>query len=333
MSALYSLIIVLALVVVALLGAGAAGLTTVFGVVIPYVALAFFVLSFIYRVFDWGRSAVPFRIPTTGGQQESHPWIKQDRLDNPSSTGGVVLRMILEVLLFRSLFRNSRLQHSNGADGPKISYASVKFLWLGAIAFHASFAVILLRHMRFFTEPVPLPIAWVDTLDSLMQVGTPVLYGTDVIILLALAYLFLRRVLVPQMRYISLASDYFILFLLLAIVTSGVMMRFWLRTDIMDVKTLTMGLVTFSPQVPAGIGVIFYVHLFLVCALLVYFPWSKLMHFAGVFLSPTRNMANNNRMRRHVNPWNYPVKVHTYEEWEDEYREVMKEAGLPVEKE
>ena len=37
-------------------------------------------------------------------------------------------------------------------------------------------------------------------------------------------------------------------------------------------------------------------------ALAAYFPFSKLMHMAGVFLSPTRNLANNNRMVRHVNP-------------------------------
>jgi hypothetical protein len=54
---------------------------------------------------------------------------------------------------------------------------------------------------------------------------------------------------------------------------------------------------------------------------------------AGVFLSPTRNLANNNRSVRHVNPWNYPVKVHTYEEYEEEFREFMKDAGIPVEKE
>ena len=36
------------------------------------------------------------------------------------------------------------------------------------------------------------------------------------------------------------------------------------------------------------------------------------------------------RARRHVNPWNYPVKVHTYEEYEDDFREKMVEAGLPV---
>ena len=57
------------------------------------------------------------------------------------------------------------------------------------------------------------------------------------------------------------------------------------------------------------------------------------MHVAGVFLSPTRNLKNNSRMERHVNPWNYPVKIHTYEEYENEFRENMKEAGVPVEKE
>jgi hypothetical protein len=56
------------------------------------------------------------------------------------------------------------------------------------------------------------------------------------------------------------------------------------------------------------------------------------MHMAGVFLSPTRNLSNNSRIVRHINPWNYPVKVHTYQEYEDEFREKMIDAGLPVEK-
>ena len=84
---------------------------------------------------------------------------------------------------------------------------------------------------------------------------------------------------------------------------------------------------------PETISPLFYGHLFLVCVLLAYFPFSKLMHMAGVFLSPTRNLANNNRAVRHVNPWDYPVKVHTYEEYEDEFRDKMKAAGIPVEKE
>ncbi|MFP4391657.1 MAG: sulfate reduction electron transfer complex DsrMKJOP subunit DsrM [Desulfohalobiaceae bacterium] len=332
MNALYSLVIVLALIVVPLVGAGAAGWHTLFGVVIPYLAIIAFVAGFIYRVLDWGRSAVPFRIPTTAGQQYSHAWIKPAKLDNPSTTAGVVGRMFLEVFLFRSLFRNTRMRlHQD--QGTKLSYGSTKWLWLGAIAFHATFFLILARHMRYFTEPVPGVFVWMDFLDGILQVGVPALYVSNIIILLALLFLFLRRMLEANLRYISLPSDYFPLFLLLSIIISGMIMRYFAHTDIINIKVLAMGLVTFSPQVPENIGIIFYVHLFLVCVLLVYFPWSKLMHLAGVFLSPTRNLANNSRMQRHINPWNYPVKTHTYEEWEDENRERLKEAGLPVEKE
>ena len=94
-----------------------------------------------------------------------------------------------------------------------------------------------------------------------------------------------------------------------------------------------MGIISFHPVIPQGIGVLFYIHLFLVSILLAYFPFSKLMHAPGLFLSPTRNLANDSRARRHINPWGYPVKVHTYEEYEDEFRDAMKEAGVPVERE
>jgi hypothetical protein len=132
--------------------------------------------------------------------------------------------------------------------------------------------------------------------------------------------------------------------LIIGIATTGVLMRYvgafmqyllkWdvLSVEVVQVKALAMGLVSFRPTIPEGIGTIFYIHLFLVCVLLAYFPFSKLMHMAGIFLSPTRNLANNSRWVRHINPWNYPVKVHTYEEYEDEFREKMVEAGVPVEK-
>ena len=99
-----------------------------------------------------------------------------------------------------------------------------------------------------------------------------------------------------------------------------------------NVKELAMGLVTLRPTMPEDIGTLFFIHLFLVSVLIAYIPFSKLMHMAGIFLSPTRNLSNNNRFVRHINPWNYPVEVHTYEEYEDEFREKMIDAGLPVEK-
>jgi nitrate reductase gamma subunit len=110
-------------------------------------------------------------------------------------------------------------------------------------------------------------------------------------------------------------------------------MRYFIRVDITSVKELVIGLVSLHPTIPKGIGVIFYIHLFLLSVLIAYFPFSKLMHAGGVFFSPTRNMPNDNRARRHINPWNYPVKVHSYAEYEDDFREKMIEVGLPVEKE
>ncbi|MEW6054708.1 MAG: sulfate reduction electron transfer complex DsrMKJOP subunit DsrM [Nitrospirota bacterium] len=330
MGLIFSFFAVAALVLVAIIGVKAASLQYLFGVIIPYAAFLFFILGIAYRVLQWARVPVPFRIPTTAGQGKSLPWIKQNKIDNPSSSLGVVVRMALEVLLFRSLFRNTKAELR---EGPKLSYGSTKWLWIAGLAFHWTFFLILFRHFRLFLEPVPLPIEIMEALDGFFQVGAPVLYITDLIFLGAVTFLFLRRVIIPQVRYISLASDYFPLFLIGAIGASGVIMRYFLKTDVVGVKELTMGLITFSPVVPAGIGTIFYIHLFLVSCLFVYFPLSKLMHMAGVFLSPTRNLVNNNRAELHVNPWNYPVKIHTYAEYEDDFREKMKAAGLPVEKE
>jgi nitrate reductase gamma subunit len=330
MGLLFSFFTVTALVLLVLIGVKAANLHYLFGVVVPYAAFLTFILGVIYRVMQWGRVPVPFRIPTTAGQEKSFPWIKQNAIDNPSTAFGVIIRMAFEVLLFRSLFRNTKAELR---EGPKLSYGSTKWLWLGGLAFHWTFLIILARHLRLFFEPVPMLIQIMESLDGFFQVGAPVLYLTDLIFLGAVTFLFLRRVIIPQVRYISLAADYFPLFLIFSIGFTGILMRYFFKTDVVGIKQLTMGLITFSPVVPTGIGIIFYIHLFLISALFAYFPLSKLMHMAGVFLSPTRNLANNNRAVMHVNPWNYPVKVHTYEEYENDYREKMKAAGLPVEKE
>ena len=302
----------------------------VFGVIIPYAAVAIFVLGIVYRVVKWARSPVPFRWPTTAGQQKSLPWIKANNLESPYNTWGVLGRMILEILLFRSLFRNTKVELR---DGSRLIYISEKFLWLGSLTFHWCLLIILLRHFRFFTEPVIGFVYWLQSIDGLLEITIPTLYLTDVFIVIALLYLFARRLYNPQVRYISLFTDYFALFLLMGVVFSGIWMRYLDKVDIIKVKELAIGLVMFSPTVPEGIGSIFYIHLFLVSVLLIYFPFSKLLHMAGVFFSPTRNLANTNRMKRHINPWNPKVKVHTYKEYEEEFGDLMKSAGLPLDKE
>jgi len=299
------------------------------GVIVPYAAVATFLAGVSYRVVRWSLSPVPFRIPTVCGQQKSLPWIKASWLESPSRTSGVVARMGLEILFFRSLFRNTKAELR---QGPRLTYGESKFLWLGALAFHWSFLFVFLRHLRFFMEPVPRLVLALEKVDSFFQVGAPILYVTDVIIVAALLYLLLRRLADPQVRYISLLADYFALFLILGLAVSGIWMRYFTRVDIVAIKQLAVSLVTFSPIVPKEVGPLFFVHLFLLSTLAAYFPFSKLMHMGGVFLSPTRNLANNNRMKRHVNPWDYPVKVHTYEEWEAEFRDKIVAAGLPLDK-
>ena len=324
-------IAVFILFLLAYFGVEAAGLHALFGVVFPYIAMVLFIVGIIYKVVRWAMVPVPFRIPTTCGQQKTLPWIKESKLDNPSSTLGVIGRMALEVLFFRSLFRNTRTEIKK--DGPKVAYGSNKWLWLGGMVFHWTMLIILIRHLRFFTEPVPWAITILQDVDGFFQVGVPVFYATSILFLLAAGWLFLRRVVSPQLRYISLANDYFPLFLLLGIGTTGFLMRHLMKTDIVAVKKLTLGLLSFNPAATTEASGMFYAHLFLVCVLFAYFPFSKLTHMAGVFLSPTRNLANNNRMLRHVNPWDYPVKVHTYEEYEEEFGEKMKKAGIPLDKE
>lgn len=326
----FSLLAVLALVLAAFLGVEVVGMNYFFAVLVPYVAFFLFLSGFVYRILKWARVPVPFRITTTSGQQKSLPWVKQNKLDNPTSKVATVGRMALEVLLFRSLFKNTKMEFR---EGPKVTYQWEKWLWLAGLAFHYSFFIIIIRHLRFFMEPVPGFVHTTEALDGFLQLGLPGLYITDLLFLAAVTYLFIRRVVIPQVRYISLPADYFPLFLLLGLGITGVLMRYFTKVDVIKIKELAMGLATLHPTVPEGIGVLFFIHLFLVSTLIAYFPFSKLMHLGGVFLSPTRNMPNDSRIRRHINPWNYPVKVHTYEEYEDDFREKMIEAGLPVEKE
>ncbi len=246
--------------------------------------------------------------------------------------------MALEILTFRSLFRNTRMKLK---EGGRLSYQLEIFLWVGALAFHYAFLVVLIRHLRFFLEPVPYFVQLVETIDSFFRMeiiypafkfGVPGVYISGFVLLAAVTYLFLRRIFVRQVKYISIASDYFPLFLIFGIALSGIFMRYFTKIDVTAAKELTLGLVTFRPTIPEGVGAVFFVHVFFVSILLAYFPFSKLMHLGGIFLSPTRNMTTDTRARRHVNPWNYPVPVHTYDEYEDEFREKMVEVGLPVEK-
>ncbi|MDH5657616.1 MAG: sulfate reduction electron transfer complex DsrMKJOP subunit DsrM [Spirochaetia bacterium] len=316
------------LAALAYFGVANAKLNFLFGVVIPYVAFTTFILGFAYRIWDWVKTPVPFNITTTAGQQKTLPWIKRNPLENPSNSLEVLGRTLLEVFAFRSLFRNTEAKNIGG----NLVYESNKFLWFFGMIFHWGFFLVFVRHIRFFVEKIPAAIIPLEQMDSILQVGVPAFYMTDLLLLGGVTFLFLRRIVNPQMRYLSLAADFFPLFIIMALAVSGMLMRYMLRVDVIGIKNMMLGLVSFAP-VAGDVHPVFYMHLFLVSVLFMYFPFSKLMHMGGIFLSPTKNMANDSRVKRHESPWQYDVQAYPYSEYEDAYRDKMKEAGLPVDKE
>jgi nitrate reductase gamma subunit len=92
------------------------------------------------------------------------------------------------------------------------------------------------------------------------------------------------------------------LILLGCIAGTGLLVHYVVRVYMVDIKAFALGLVTFHPVAPP-MHPIFIFHFLLVCLLMIYFPYSKLMHAGGLLFSPTRNQPFDVTQRRHVNPW------------------------------
>jgi nitrate reductase gamma subunit len=289
-----------------------------------YLALLVFLAGMTWRAWRWAATPVPFRIPTTAGQQRSLAWIRASRLESPGTPAGVAGRMALEVLLFRSLFRDTR---SRLEPGPRLTLIERKALWLAALAFHWSLLIIVVRHLRLLLNPVPGWVTAVVSADGFLQAGVPSWYLSDVAVGLALGYLLFRRLRDPLLRYLTQPADYLALALLLAVVGTGLVMRYAVRPDVVGVKAFAAGVAALRPAPLDAPSAWFAAHVLSVCVLAAFFPFSKLVHAAGVFFSPTRNLANDSRARRHVNPWNGPVPTRSHEDWE---RELVTSRKSPV---
>jgi len=224
-----------------------------------YFAGAVMVIGVLLRVATYARTPAPLKIPTTPA---------------PTTATGVGLRMLREVVFFESLFKASL------------------WTWLFGWLFHASLPLVLVRHLRYFTEPVWSWVAFAQPFG--MYAAFPMVVG--------LAGLWARRFLVDRVRYISTLSDHLMLVLLLAIALSGLAMKYLFPTDIVGVKAFFLGLMLFDWQ-PLPTGGALYLHLSLVAALMIIFPFSKLLHAPGLFFSPSRNQIDNPRETRHLAAW------------------------------
>jgi nitrate reductase gamma subunit len=287
------------------------------------------VVLFVYKVMGWLRAPVPFRVPLTTGQQRSLRGLPRHGWQTPHSPSEVALRALVDIVLLRPLFRATPTALALGRGLP---HNLARGLWLGAVAFHGAMAIVLLRHLRMVLEPVPGFVVWLEAYDVATEMSLPKLHVTSLLLLVALLFLLGRRLVLPRIRYISLAADYLPVLLLIAIAATGIVMRHVTRTDVTAVKELALGLVAGKLVAPAQVGFWLSAHVSCVAALLLYFPLGKLMHAPGVFLSPTLTLANTNRELRHLNPRNPKVVILHYTDYENTFRERMIEAGLPVEK-
>ncbi len=224
-----------------------------------YVATLLLVVGLGLRIWKYARTPAPLKIPTTPA---------------PTTLGGVVVRMFMEVVFFQSLFKSN------------------KWIWALGWMFHMSMWLVLLRHFRYFKQNV----WWI--VDLVQPFGT----YAGFTMLIGLAGLLLRRFTVNRVRYISSLSDYLMLVLFLLIVLSGLTMRWVAHTDIIMVKSYMTGLLRFQiGDLPADPNLL--IHLTLVAVLMIIFPISKLLHAPGVFFSPSRNQVDNAREKRHLAPW------------------------------
>ena len=234
-------------------------LLTIFYTVLFYFATGVFVIGLAVKIRSYAKTPAPLKIATTPA---------------PVTTGGVGLRMAREVVFFESLFKSS------------------KWTWFFGWTFHFALLLVVLRHLRYFQEPVWMPIVLIQPFGTYAGFA----------LVAALGGLWARRWLVDRVRYISTPSDHLMLALLIAIGLTGMAMRFVAHTDIVAVKVFVLGLMRFDWQ-PVPADPVLLIHLALVAGLMIVFPISKLLHAPGLFFSPTRNQADNAREVRHVSAW------------------------------
>jgi nitrate reductase gamma subunit len=224
-----------------------------------YVATAILVGGLAFKIRQYARVPAPLKIPTTPA---------------PTTRSGVAFRLGREVVLFESLFKAN------------------KWIWAFGWIFHFGLLLVLVRHLRYFVNPVP----------DLLAMYQPIGIYAGFAMVAGLVGLLARRIVVPRIRYISAPSDYLMLVLLIAIGASGLAMKFLFHTDIVAVKAFFIGLMTFDIR-PLPADPVLIVHLSLVLMLMLIFPFSKLLHGVGLFFSPSRNQVDNPREVRHVAPW------------------------------
>jgi len=133
-------------------------------------------------------------------------------------------------------------------------------LWFGEYVFHASFLLVILRHLRYFLDPVP---SWIWDLQLPGLIAGYVLP-------VSLVYILVVRSCSEREKYSS-PANMLLLLLLLAISGIGVLMHALSTTDLVGVKLFSLGILSFTPAPLPG-GVLFPMHIVLVLIVVALLP-------------------------------------------------------------
>ena len=241
-------------------------LTTAIFLFFTYTVGLIFVIAVVLRIYQYATTPQPIKLPLTPA---------------PLTAGGAFARILGEVIFFKSLFKSN------------------KPTWLFGYLFHIAFFLLIFMHfLRHFIYANPLPWWY----DIFVDIG--IVCG--VVMVLSLFLLLMRRVVVERVKFISLFSDYIILILIMLIGLAGLSLNYVISPAALTVVDNRLdpymnGLLNFQfTNIPSN--PVFLIHYTLVLLLVLYIPFSKVMHFVGIFFSPTRNMVDNPEEERYYRP-------------------------------
>lgn len=229
--------------------------------ILPYLAVVVFIAGMIWRFRTWKKLPAP----------------SMTLFPAPSDEAANVRNTVMEAFFFKSLFKGDRL------------------LWVFAWVFHASLALILLGHLRVFTNIDALFLAIGMSEESIQTMSSVAGGAAGVVILLAVGLILVRRLALPRVREVTGAADILALLLLGTIIVTGNMMRFAPEHfDLGLTREYFVALATFNPVMSMeAIGNnTFVVHMFLALLLVLTIPFSKILHFGGIFF--THQMIRKN---------------------------------------
>lgn len=220
-------------------------------IILAYLGIIVLIGGLIYQILKWWMADMPFHL---------------SKFPAPASNAKALGHVLLDSFFFRSMWKRSME------------------VWASGWTFHVFLALLIIGHIVGISTAglqfVPYGVSPEESMRLSGQFGLVI----GIILMLILLYLLGRRIVSSRIRFISSAEDFLILVLLLAIVISGNAMRLYAGIETAAVRDFIHSIFILKPILPP-LDPWFISHFSLVMLLLIYFPFSKLAHSCGIFMS------------------------------------------------